>query len=135
MVRLCVCLFVVVWFEPPHPKEKGGNQKTRHGQAVLMKYVAENDPKLHESLTMSHADEQVIETEDSHNELHYAKICLRNGWNVRDESNNEKFAELVMLGLYTKQKLAKSERTKLGAAGYPEAAMFKYVDTEHIQTN
>ena len=68
-----------------------------------MKYLAEHDPQLHEQLSVEHKDEKIQEQQETYMVQHYAKMCSPNGWNLKDVQNNERFTELVDIGLYTKQ--------------------------------
>ena len=110
-----------------HPKDKtNGKAKSPEAQAALIKYLAEHDPQLHEQLAVEHKDEKIHEQADEDKVQHYAKICSTNGWNLKDLQNNERFTELVDIGLYTKQKILGPARKKLTEAqGPPKGAQAK----------
>ena len=82
---------------------------------LLERYIKEMHPEVFESLTTKHKDEEVKKETETDVILTFDQVCTNRGWDMWDQTLDDKMGYLLNLNAYTRTKLNKKDTKIVGA--------------------
>ncbi len=99
----------------PDRLSQGKTIKDAELDPLLERYIKEMHPEVFESLTTKHKDEEVKKETETDVILTFDQVCTNRGWDMWDQTLDDKMGYLLNLNAYTRTKLNKKDTKIVGA--------------------